>query len=217
MTNDDEFQFPGGLAWSGQDYAVASYDYTADNVRVFVRMMSAGGSPGGTIPVAETPAGALEPDIAWTGHGFSLVWEDLRSAPPHGDDLYFAAVSCCGSGDRDDDHVGDLCDLDDGFIAIDFPDSTTLAWQPESGLEVFDLYRGRVSLLHDGDGDGAADDYGACLLAQGPTTTFADPSAPPARDAFFYIAAGTGASGSIGLGNASSGAPRVVANPQLCP
>jgi hypothetical protein len=120
-------------------------------------------------------------------------------------------------GDIDDDFEGDICDLDDGLIYAQALDQSLLSWQFETGFDTFNVYRGDVGALVDGDGDGAADDYGACLLAGIlPQLSFGDTVVPAIGFANFYIVTGNGPSGESTFGNASSGALRSNPNPTVC-
>ena len=111
-------------------------------------------------------------------------------------------------GDRDADGTGDVCDLDDGVIEVMPAANGTVVWQAEAGFDLFNLYRGDFDALGDADGDGAAEDYGACLAENLATPRFVDRETPPPGRGFTYLVTGMTAMGEGSLGVASSGAPR---------
>ena len=122
-----------------------------------------------------------------------------------------------GQGDIDDDFEGDICDLDDGLIYTIALSQTVLGWQQEMGFDTFNVYRGDVSLLVDGDGDGAADDYCADRIAEFlAVTTFADTTVPAVGAANFHVVTGNGMGGESDFGSASSGAPRSNTDSTAC-
>ncbi len=85
------------------------------------------------------------------------------------------------------------------------------------GFDTFNVYRGDVGALVDGDGDGAADDYGACLLAGILVQlSLGDTTVPAIGVANFYIVTGNGLLGESTFGNASSGALRSNSNSTVC-
>jgi subtilisin family serine protease len=113
-----------------------------------------------------------------------------------------------GQENRDADSQGDACDLDDGVIEVRLASTTQVAWQQETGFQVFDLYRGDLASLHDTDHDGAAQEYGSCFAENLAGPVFVDNDVPTVGRGYLYLV--TGRSGGIesGLGSASSGAAR---------
>jgi hypothetical protein len=82
-----------------------------------------------------------------------------------------------------------------------YADTSTLAWNPEASVGSYTLYRGLVSALASG--------YGSCAQTGLAAANTADPEAPPAGDAFFYLVAAANRLSEEGsLGADSAGAPR---------
>jgi len=70
-------------------------------------------------------------------------------------------------------------------------DGQTLTWQALEGAQQYNVYRGDLADLSDGNGDGLPDDgYGGCIsdLDPDPTDTqFVDPHTPATGEGFFYL------------------------------
>jgi hypothetical protein len=98
-------------------------------------------------------------------------------------------------------------------------DRVTLVWPAVIGALTYDMYRGDLSGLVDGNGDGLPDDgYGTCMtgLDDDPRDTFfIDPDMPSSGDGFFYLMSVVDAGGDGGLGTTSAGLARVPEVP--CP
>jgi len=120
-------------------------------------------------------------------------------------------------GDIDADAEGDHCDLDDGFILLSFEATDVVSWQPESGFDAWNHYRGDLgALLGGGDytQEPGSHDLAAraCGLTQ--TSLLDDPPLAPGQAAF-YLTAGVTDGIEGGLGEDCSGIPRPNAHP--CP
>jgi hypothetical protein len=91
----------------------------------------------------------------------------------------------------------------------------TLVWPSVTGALSYDIYRGDLADLVDGDGDGLPDaGYGVCRteLDNDPRdTSFVDLEEPAADAGFFYLMSVKLAAGDSGLGSTSSGLPRLPA------
>ena len=138
---------------------------------------------------------------------------------PDGDGIVSCVDDCPADAnpdqnDRDHDGQGDACDLDDGVIEVSMASATRIQFQVEAGFDRFDVYRGDLGALFDTDGDGAAQDYGACLAENLAGPDFDDPSVPAAGHGFIYLVTGRSGGAESGLGSASSGALRP--NPHDC-
>jgi len=99
-------------------------------------------------------------------------------------------------------------------------DGATLSWPAETGALSYDIYRGDLSSLVDGNGDGLPDaGYGSCRTQDDDDprdTFFEDAELPSAAGAgFFYLMSVIDSAGAGGLGTTSAGLPRVPAVP--CP
>jgi hypothetical protein len=217
VTDDPQEQIPTGLAWSGEQYALAWYDYRNGDPVIFARFLRP--SDGMLSPealVGDGTAGAFNPAIAWTGSAFALAWEDMKtSSGPTG--IEYGRVGCCTSSDTDGDGIGDACDGDDGMIFIHLPDRSLVAWQVESGFESFNEYRGDLSVLRAtgiSTQDPASVPLAArhCGLAQGFEQDDADLAA---GTGVFFLVTGVHLGIESGLGTNSAGVERANTNP--CP
>ena len=120
-------------------------------------------------------------------------------------------------GDFDHDGQGDRCDLDDGLILVDAPDSSTVAWQLETGFSSFNVYRGDLAVLR------STGVYTQDLASVPLAARFCDRTTGSLSDAVpllpgqavFYLVTGNGPAGESPLGTDSAGNPRPNAHP--CP
>ena len=99
-------------------------------------------------------------------------------------------------------------------------DGTTLCWPAVTGALSYDIYRGDLSGLVDGDDDGLPDGgYGTCMtgLDDDPGDTFfEDADVPSPEEAgFFYLMSVVDSEGDHGIGTTSAGLPRTPGVP--CP
>ncbi len=94
-----------------------------------------------------------------------------------------------------------------------------LAWPQLIGVESFNIYRGDLGTLEDGDADGLPDaGYGSCRNAFDADTTdtqFTDEDLPAEGQGFYYLMERVTALGLSGLGSTSNGLQRDPAVP--CP
>jgi len=99
-------------------------------------------------------------------------------------------------------------------------DGETLCWPAQVGALYYDIYRGDLAGLVDGNGDGLPDGgYGSCMTSldgDARDTFFLDADLPGAAGAgFFYLMSVVDGGGSGGAGSTSGGLPRNPAAP--CP
>jgi subtilisin family serine protease len=132
---------------------------------------------------------------------------------PDNDGIVSCADNCPNDynpdqNDRNHDGVGDACDLNDGVIEVWVQDASLVKWQLEIPFTSFNLYRGDLGALVDADRNGAADDYGACLVQNLAGPTYNDQSLPAVGHGYIYLVDGNTASGESSLGTASNGALR---------
>ncbi|MGH8069040.1 MAG: hypothetical protein ACRERE_28155, partial [Candidatus Entotheonellia bacterium] len=128
-----------------------------------------------------------------------------------------ASMANTEQADLDGDGEGDACDLDDGLIYMRFAGQTLLTWQPESGFDRWNLYRGDTDVLKstgiytqaEGSNPLAAR---FCGLT---TSEYADADPIPLGKAAFYLSAGLAGLQEGTLGTNSSGAERP--NTNRCP
>ena len=128
-----------------------------------------------------------------------------------------------GQSDSDGDGSGDACDcapLDPASTllapVVDLtalspaPASIALTWPALSGADAYAITRGSLLSLAPGQ-------YGGCLAAAVPTTSFEDTAEPAAGDGFLYLVQGRSPSCGLGrLGPASVGEERINLNPARC-
>jgi hypothetical protein len=97
-------------------------------------------------------------------------------------------------------------------IAFEF-DKITLAWPILVDTISYNVYRGDLADLVDGDQDGLPDDgYGVCRNDSDPDLTdnvFVDAEDPVPGEGFFYLMEQVRAEGGMGIGTTSSGLSRV--------
>ena len=119
--------------------------------------------------------------------------------------------------DFDHDGVGDACDLDDGLIYVFFTSDVYREWQPESGYDTWNSYRGSLAFLQ------STGEYtqapGANALAArdcGLTDPYVfDDILPASGGVSFNLVTGVAGGIESGLGTNGQGTPRANANP--CP
>jgi hypothetical protein len=100
-----------------------------------------------------------------------------------------------------------------GFAA----DKTTLGWPYIDGAASYEVYRGALSSLVDGDHDGLPDSgYGACLGESSSVhNEWVDPAVPAPGAGFYYLVATVDVLGQRDLGTTSAGLARVPGT--VCP
>ena len=83
------------LVWTGDGYGVVWKDDRDGNEEVyFARLDASGAKVSGDMRISYDPGASHQPDLAWNGSEFAVVWEDDRN----GDwDLYFARVDASGN------------------------------------------------------------------------------------------------------------------------
>jgi hypothetical protein len=98
-------------------------------------------------------------------------------------------------------------------------DKITVSWLAVAGADAYQVYRGDVTDLVDGDSDGLPDSgYGACVSDTDPDPTdtfFVDVDTPDLGSSYFYLACVARPPDELDLGTTSSGLRRTVLNP--CP
>ena len=152
------------LAWSGEEYGVAWRDVRHGAGEVYMARVDASGSEiGAELRLTDDPADSNSRSIVWNGSSWAWIWEqnpEIRLArlgcncttDGDGDGLGNCDDNCIfahnpSQSDRDGDLVGDHCDLHDGDPHLILAAAGRLDWQPESGFDSFNLYRGDLDLL----------------------------------------------------------------------
>ncbi len=108
--------------------------------------------------------------------------------------------------------------LDSGFVDVyappgevqnqRFTNASTMSWDPEKSIGVYEAYRGLISTLPGG--------FGSCYQSSLAGTTASDAGNPPLGDAWFYLVTAKNRIGEEGTkGNQTGGAAR--GNPSPCP
>ncbi len=126
-------------------------------------------------------------------------------------------VANLDQADFDGDAEGDRCDLDDGLIHTVVEDDGRVVWQPESGFDGWNSYRGDLAVLR-GGGDytqlPGTNSLAGRRCGSAAIDWFDSPAIGPGETAF-YLVAGSSAGIEGDLGVDGSGVPRPNANP--CP
>jgi hypothetical protein len=120
-------------------------------------------------------------------------------------------------GDIDQDLEGDHCDSDDGMIYVGFPAVTYLSWQNETGIAMWNAYRGDLDTLK-ATGEYTQEPGGEDLAARAcglPHRYWRGEDFPEPGRVMFFLTSGTGPDGETNLGTDSEGNPRV--NAHACP
>jgi hypothetical protein len=122
--------------------------------------------------------------------------------------------------DFDSDGVGDRCDLNDGMIYLLFTDKSRIQWQPESGFDGWNFYKGDLNVLRSSCASSTCE-YTQALefnsLAEqdcdltSPAET--DASIPAVGEVAYYLVAGVAGGVEGDLGKNSLGSARVNPNP----
>ncbi len=107
------------------------------------------------------------------------------------------------------------CSIGDLETTARFSNPTTLEWDPIAGASRYNVYRGDLAGLVDGNLDGLPDGgYGACQNGRDPDptdTTFVDTDVPgPVEIGFHYLVSYTTPLQETGLGYNRAGTPRTV-------
>lgn len=96
------YGFNPSIVWNGSDYAIAWTSYNGTYfVPYFGRISAAGVMLSGPTQlsfVGATPsANADNPQIAWSGSGYAVVWEDNRNTATTGYDIYYTMLDATGA------------------------------------------------------------------------------------------------------------------------
>jgi len=165
-------------------YALGSFAQSSANYQLTESVFNAGGNPS---PVLTSASYAMTLDAV----GDSVSGTNLASTS-YSSDAGFAALF---------HPPGEVLDLR-------FTDSTHMAWDPESSVGSYNLYRGLVSGLSGG--------YGSCLSSELAGESGVDASTPSSGQCFFYLVTAENRLAEEGtLGQTSSGVERT--NPGPCP
>jgi len=90
-----------------------------------------------------------------------------------------------------------------------------IVWPWGPCADWYNVIKVTATTMSDGDGNGVADDYGACFLPEVVANEAPDSSSPPVAKTSFYLVAGENPVGEGEIGYASNGLPRPHVQP--CP
>jgi hypothetical protein len=128
----DWYDHQPAVAWNGSEYLVVwsdARDYNTRKTDIYARRVSAAGVPQGAdfrICGAEAVWADLNPEVAWNGSRYLVVWEDRRNWQTRGADIYAQRVSAAGA------LVGGNTRLS-GPEATDYEMDPAVAWNPAAG------------------------------------------------------------------------------------
>ena len=123
------YGFNPSIVWNGADYAIAYTVYTGTYfVPYFARVSVAGTFISGPTQLAfvggSPTANADNPQVAWSGSGYAVVWEDNRNSGTTGYDIYYTMLDATGAVS------GALHDLN-LYAGLNLDDySPRIAWSP---------------------------------------------------------------------------------------
>ncbi len=151
---DSTYPTSPGLAWNGEEYAVAWRDGRDGNTEIYLARLDATGNPLGTdVRVTYEPHASNSARVVWTGTDYRVAWNDGRDG---GGEIYNARVRCCDSmTDLDGDGVSECDDCDD-------LDDTVYPGAAETCDHVDDDCDGEVDEGFDADLDGYTVCSGDC-------------------------------------------------------
>jgi hypothetical protein len=110
--------------------------------------------------------------------------------------------------DRDMDGEGDACDADDGEIQGVIVDGNRIVWEPESGSDDYNLYRGEI-------GAQPFVALSACRIDGIPSIYYTDPDLPAPGEGFIYVVTRTVSGIEATAGFMTDGTERIFDSP--CP
>ncbi len=133
LTRTPADAFGGGLAWNGREYGVVWQDRRNGVWEIyFNRLTSDGEKLAADFRVTFTREWSINPDIAWTGEEFVLVWQDWRHqlANPENFEIYMTFMDANGFEIGDDIRLtrnvatseGPVVAVGDGELGIAFVD-----------------------------------------------------------------------------------------------
>lgn len=102
---------PLRAAWTGTELGLTWDELiTGAEETVFARADPTVGMVAAPIRITDEPADSLQPDLAWTGAEYGIVWQDSRGGPS---EVYYARLRC-DCVDLDSDGFTVCSDCDDG-------------------------------------------------------------------------------------------------------
>jgi hypothetical protein len=206
-------QLVGGKAYYTRHNNIEGFTTTGGNIDADPLFVD----PDGTDDVAGTPDDDFRLQAASPG-------VDAGTADALPDEVMedLAGTARSVDGDGDGTAVPDMGarEFPHGLVLSFEPDAETMTWPVVGDAQTYNVYRGDLLDLVDGDADGLPDDgYGACANDLDPDTTdtvFLDPALPAQGGAFFYLRSVVDALGAERfLGATSTGRVREVLVP--CP
>lgn len=195
---------------------VENSDMVSPNGVVRLNGLPPGTPVTGGLRIAPGDSATIGVDVSYDQHDTFEFYDVLVASDDDGDgsreDLSSTGVRSVAQGAMPQPCGGAL---PSATIGVGWTSSSRLAWSPEVCSTLYNAYRATTNRFLDGNGDGLADDYGACFQDDLALPEVFDDSDPPGASFHAYLITGENAQGEGTLGTNRAGATRPNTTP--CP